>query len=173
MIASIRFYICIKIYILFIIYFLSFSFLLSNKGTMICCYLLHSEQYNTAVDALNYYAQRRTTDKKGVTIPSQRRYVEYYSQLLKSNRPYVQVTMNVSFHFALHILCVVVPLSVYFFFLLNIKKAFCQKFSNIQRENRNEEKKRKKLPTCHVIEQNFLAIFLSFFFVTFSFYYNL
>lgn len=65
------------------------------KGTMICCYLLHSKQYETAADALSYYGQKRTTDKKGVTIPSQRRYVIYYEQLLKSSKQYSRVAMNV------------------------------------------------------------------------------
>lgn len=65
-------------------------------GTMICCYLLFSRHSISAEEALNFYGQKRTTDKKGVTIPSQRRYVEYYAQLLRNNRPYLKVDMCVS-----------------------------------------------------------------------------
>ncbi|XP_055642873.1 serine-rich adhesin for platelets isoform X1 [Toxorhynchites rutilus septentrionalis] len=66
-----------------------------RTGTMICCYLLYSRQFNTAGEALNYYAQRRTSDSKGVTIPSQRRYVEYYATLLRSNETYRPMTLYI------------------------------------------------------------------------------
>ncbi|XP_065358637.1 serine-rich adhesin for platelets [Calliphora vicina] len=59
-----------------------------RTGTMICCYLLYSGQQRTAEDALACYDEKRTKDRKGVTIPSQRRYVQYFSKLMRLGLPY-------------------------------------------------------------------------------------
>ncbi|XP_030754232.1 phosphatidylinositol 3,4,5-trisphosphate 3-phosphatase and dual-specificity protein phosphatase PTEN isoform X2 [Sitophilus oryzae] len=66
-----------------------------RTGTMICCYLLHSRICCTADQALCFYGEKRTQDTKGVTIPSQVRYVKYYEQLLTHRTQYAPVTVYV------------------------------------------------------------------------------
>lgn len=72
---------------------------------MICCYMLYNGDFINASDALNYYAQARTHDSKGVTIPSQRRYVEYFGKLLASHKPYEPIPLKVSLSFISVVLC--------------------------------------------------------------------
>jgi len=64
-----------------------------RTGLMICAYFLHSGVKTNATDVLNYYASQRTQDSKGVTIPSQRRYVDYYSAMISNSLQYNPVKM--------------------------------------------------------------------------------
>ena len=62
-----------------------------RTGVMICCYLVFSGLCKNTEDAVNYYAVMRTTNMKGVTIPSQVRYIRYFETFLKANfyAPYI------------------------------------------------------------------------------------
>jgi len=54
-----------------------------RTGVMICCWLLHNKAYPTTETALKFYGLRRTSNGKGVTIPSQIRYISYYETVLR------------------------------------------------------------------------------------------
>lgn len=72
--------------LLCVMVFLLFGLFARHTGTMICCYMLYNGDFSNANDALNFYGQARTHDHKGVTIPSQRRYVEYFARLINSQK---------------------------------------------------------------------------------------
>ncbi|XP_072051247.1 phosphatidylinositol 3,4,5-trisphosphate 3-phosphatase and dual-specificity protein phosphatase PTEN-like isoform X2 [Amphiura filiformis] len=64
-----------------------------RTGVMICAYMLHQRRYETARAAMEYYASARTTNGKGVTIPSQKRYIEYYGYLVYQELEYKPTTL--------------------------------------------------------------------------------
>lgn len=64
-----------------------------RTGVMICAYLIYAHIVDTAAAALTEYGSKRTSDAKGVTIPSQRRYVEYYEKLVTRGIQYKPVTL--------------------------------------------------------------------------------
>eukprot|EP01047_Picozoa_sp_COSAG01_P093209 COSAG01_NODE_24396_length_780_cov_1.449339_2_plen_66_part_00 len=46
-----------------------------RTGTLICSYFAYAEQFDTTADGIAYYGWCRTANGKGVTIPSQLRYI--------------------------------------------------------------------------------------------------
>ncbi len=54
-----------------------------RTGLMIAALLLFTQHSVSAADALQYYGKKRTSNRKGVTIPSQQRFVWYFEQFLK------------------------------------------------------------------------------------------
>eukprot|EP00761_Pharyngomonas_kirbyi_P008224 gb/GECH01008235.1/.p1 GENE.gb/GECH01008235.1/~~gb/GECH01008235.1/.p1 ORF type:complete len:470 (+),score=68.08 gb/GECH01008235.1/:1-1410(+) len=55
-----------------------------RTGLMICCFLIYLRTKPNARTALPYYASMRTRDGNGVTIPSQKRYVQYFSTMINA-----------------------------------------------------------------------------------------
>lgn len=53
-----------------------------RTGLMSSALVLHLGYQKTAAEAIAFYNNRRTRDGKGLTVPSQRRYVGYYARVL-------------------------------------------------------------------------------------------
>lgn len=64
-----------------------------RTGVMICAYLIYDQTADSAEKAMSVYGSKRTSDERGVTIPSQRRYVEYYAKLVTRKITYCPVTL--------------------------------------------------------------------------------
>ena len=59
-----------------------------RTGTLICCLLLYLNFFETAKESLLYYGIMRAENGKGVTIPSQIRYVNYFEEILTKHLPH-------------------------------------------------------------------------------------
>ena len=59
-----------------------------RTGTLISCFLLYLGMLDTAADCLKYYGMMRVDNGRGVTVPSQIRYVFYFEQILKNKIPH-------------------------------------------------------------------------------------
>lgn len=90
---------------------------------MICAYLVFSGIKKSADEALAWYDEKRTKDRKGVTIPSQRRYVQYFSKLVCSSVPYSKVSLNVSISSSSAKFSAIQNLNMHFLYLRYVKYA--------------------------------------------------
>jgi hypothetical protein len=57
-----------------------------RTGLIIAAYLIYSGQCATPQDALDVFARMRTKDGKGVSIPSQKRYLNYFHTVVEDQR---------------------------------------------------------------------------------------
>lgn len=54
-----------------------------RTGLMLACYMVYCQMFSSAADALADFGAKRTINHKGVTIPSQQRYVKYFELYLR------------------------------------------------------------------------------------------
>ncbi|RQM23371.1 hypothetical protein B5M09_007895 [Aphanomyces astaci] len=59
---------------------------IGRTGVMICAFLLYSSEWVTAQGAMNFYGNARSLNQQGVTIPSQRRFIEYFATMCHSDQ---------------------------------------------------------------------------------------
>ena len=59
-----------------------------RTGTCVSCLLLYLNIFETAAECLKYYGQMRVENGRGVTVPSQIRYVFYFEKIIKLNIPH-------------------------------------------------------------------------------------
>lgn len=67
-----------------------------RTGTFISCLLLYLNDFPTAAECLKYYGIMRVETGKGVTVPSQIRYVYYFENVLVNKIPYPLVAKEIT-----------------------------------------------------------------------------
>ncbi|UIZ27742.1 hypothetical protein KXD40_005694 [Peronospora effusa] len=58
-----------------------------RTGTVIACYLAWVGQFSNAMESLEYVAEQRQTSVEKLTIPSQRRYIQYFNNVMEGVKP--------------------------------------------------------------------------------------
>ncbi|KAF1782990.1 Tensin phosphatase, lipid phosphatase domain [Phytophthora cactorum] len=58
-----------------------------RTGTVIACYLAWVGQFPNAMESLEYVAEQRQTSVEKLTIPSQRRYIQYFNNVMDGVKP--------------------------------------------------------------------------------------
>jgi len=58
-----------------------------RTGTVIACYLTFNNMFDNGSEALDFFALRRSKTERGVNQPSQRRYVQYFSEIIQGRKP--------------------------------------------------------------------------------------
>ncbi|KAK2949119.1 putative Phosphatidylinositol 3,4,5-trisphosphate 3-phosphatase [Blattamonas nauphoetae] len=69
-----------------------------RTGVVISCYFQYIGQYRTAIEAMDFFAMQRAHDiRGGVAVPSQRRYVHYFNEILYRRIYPIQVPMKIRY----------------------------------------------------------------------------
>uniref|UniRef100_M4BD47 Phosphatidylinositol-3,4,5-trisphosphate 3-phosphatase n=1 Tax=Hyaloperonospora arabidopsidis (strain Emoy2) TaxID=559515 RepID=M4BD47_HYAAE len=58
-----------------------------RTGTVIACYLAWVGHFSNALESLEYVAKQRQTSVEKLTIPSQRRYIQYFNNVMDGVKP--------------------------------------------------------------------------------------
>ncbi|CEG42645.1 phosphatidylinositol--trisphosphate 3 [Plasmopara halstedii] len=58
-----------------------------RTGTVIACYLAWIGQFPNALESLEFVAEKRQTSVEKLTIPSQRRYIQYFNNVMEGVKP--------------------------------------------------------------------------------------
>ncbi|KAF4047481.1 C2 domain of PTEN tumor-suppressor protein [Phytophthora infestans] len=58
-----------------------------RTGTVLACYLAWVGQFPNAMESLEYVAEQRKTSVEKLTIPSQRRYIQYFNNVMDGVKP--------------------------------------------------------------------------------------